>query len=241
MKANPKTLRVLSILFLSLGVLAGMFLALAAAWPDLEATYYGFGRLSDDPLTTLRCPVLMTTSDTGVIRISLSNHSPVAANAKVQVFVSSSRGPARFIETMVPLAPGATERVQWEVTSADIDFRNLILAKVLAYPYVTVPVREGWCGILVLDLPFLTGTQLFALLLALSIVGMLLGIGLWTIGARPLIGKTLNSMRAMLWLAGLVLADMLIGFMGIWLVGLVLFVAAVLLILGILTSIAIAS
>jgi hypothetical protein len=70
---------------------------------------------------------------------------------------------------------------------------------------------------------------------------MLIGIGLWVIGGRPLKGKTLISFHAMIWLAALVLADMVVSFMGLWLFGIIFFVAAALLILGVLTSAVLAS
>ena len=61
------------------------------------------------------------------------------------------------------------------------------------------------------------------------------------IGGRPLKGKTLIAIHAMIWLAALVLADMVVSFMGLWLLGIILFVAAALLILGVITSAILAS
>jgi hypothetical protein len=239
MTGDKKIMRSLAIILFSVGVLSGMFLAVAGAWPDLEATFYGFGKVTDHSLTTLRCPVLMTAAETGVISATLSNHSELPAEAKVRVYFSGP-GPMRIVETVTPLAAGETKQVHWTATSADVDFRNLILVKALAFVYDNVPAREGWCGILVLNLPYLTGNQVFIFVLALSLVGLLGGVGLWVIGGRPLKGKTLTAIRAMIWLAALVLVDMVVSFMGLWLIGLILFVAAALLILGIVTSAAVA-
>jgi hypothetical protein len=61
------------------------------------------------------------------------------------------------------------------------------------------------------------------------------------IGGRPLKGKTLIAIRAMIWLVALVLADMVVSFMGLWLIGLIFFVVAALLILSVLTSAVLAS
>jgi hypothetical protein len=240
MTGDKIIIRCLAIILFSVGVLSGMFLAGAGAWPDLEATFYGFGKVADNRLTTLRCPVLMTVTETGVISATLSNHSELPVDAKVRVYVSNP-GPIRVVETITPLAPGETKKMEWTVTAEDVDFRNLILVKVLAFAYYKVPIREGWCGILVLNLPYLTGSQVFISALVLSLVGLLSGIGLWAIGGRPLIGKTLSAFRAMIWLAALVLTDMVLSFMGLWLFGLIFFVVATLLILVVLTSAVLAS
>jgi len=235
MSNHKKTIRNLAIFFFSVGVLLGMFLAGAATWTDLEATFYGFGKVADNPLTTLRCPVLMMATETGIIRATLSNNSELPVDARVRVYVSNP-GPIRIIETITSLAPGEIKMLEWTVTSEDVDFGNLILLKVLAFAYYKAPVREEWCGILVLNLPHLSGNQVFTSALGLSLAGLLIGIALWVIGGRPLTGKTLFAFRAMVWLAAFVLADMVFSFMGLWLFGLVLFVVAVLLILGVLTS-----
>jgi hypothetical protein len=233
MSNHKKTIRNLAIFFFSVGVLLGMFLAGAATWTDLEATFYGFGKVADNPLTTLRCPVLMMATETGIIRATLSNNSELPVDARVRVYVSNP-GPIRIVETITPLAPGETKKVEWTVTSEDVDFGNLILLKVLAFAYYKAPVREEWCGILVLNLPHLSGNQVFTSALGLSLAGLLIGIGLWVIGGRPLKGKTLSAFRAMIWLAALVLADMVVSFMGLWLFGLIFFVVAALLILSVL-------
>jgi hypothetical protein len=240
MVSHKKAIRNLAIFLFSVGVLLGMFLAGAATWTDLEATFYGFEKVANDPLTTLRCPVLMTATETGIIRATLSNNSELPVDARVRVYVSNP-GPIRIVETITPLAPGETKKLEWTVTSEDVDFGNLILVKVLAFAYYKVPVREEWCGILVLNLPYLTGNQIFVSALVLGLLGMLIGIGLWVIGGRPLKGKTLSAIRAMIWLVALVLADMVVSFMGLWLIGLIFFVTAALLILGVLTSAVLAS
>ena len=240
MTGDKKIIRSLAIILFSVGVLSGMFLAVAGAWPDLEATFYGFGKLTDHSLTTLRCPVLMTAAETGVISATLSNPSELSAEAKVRVCFSGP-GPIQIVETVTPLAAGETKQVHWTATSADVDFRNLILVKALAFPYGNVPVREGWCGILVLNLPYLTGNQVFIFLLMLSLAGLLIGIGLWVIGGNPLKGKTLTAIHAMIWLAAFVLADMAASFMGVWLFGVILFLLAILLIAVIIANVALAS
>jgi len=239
MTDNKKTIRILALSLFSLGLLAGMFLAGAGAWSDLEATFYGFGKMADHSLTTLHCPVLMTATETGVIRADLANHSNKTVQAKTRIYISSL--PIRTVETITPIASGETKELTWTVTSEDVALGNLILAKVLVYPYGDAPLREGWCGTLVLKVPLLNGSQVFGILLALSLVGLLGGIGLWVMGGSPLKGRTLTAIRAMICLTAFILVDMVFSFLGLWLYGLVLFVVVVVLILGVLTSVALAS
>lgn len=240
MTNHKKTLRNLAVFIFSVGILFGMTLAGVATWTDLEANFYNLEKVADESLTTLRCPVLMTVTETGTITATFSNPSDLPVAPRMRAYISNP-GPLRTIETTISLAPGETKQVHWAVTSEDVDYGDLILIKVLAFSYYKSPIREGTCGILVLSLPHLTGNQIFASTLAFSLLGMLIGVGLWVANSRPLKGRMLDATHAMIGLTAVVLVDMVISFRGAWLFGVLLFLVAVLLIAVIIANTALAS
>jgi len=216
-------------------MLFSMALAGVASWADLEATFYGFERLTNERLTTLQCPVLMTVTETGTISAAVSNLSDVTVKPKLRIYVSGP-GLFRAADVQITLDPGKTQQVYWTVTSEDVDYKFLIMAKVLAFPYYMAPTREGTCGILVLNLSNLTGSQVFDFALAVALSGLLIGLGLWIASGPQLKKRILDSTRAMIFLAILTLVDMFVSLRGAWLFGLILFLATALLIIVVLAN-----
>ncbi len=235
MTRHKKILRSLAIFFFSLGMLFSMALAGVASWADLEATFYGFERLTNERLTTLQCPVLMTVTETGTISAAVSNLSDVTVKPKLRIYVSGP-GLFRAADVQITLDPGETQQVHWTVTSEDVDYKFLIMAKVLAFPYYMASTREGTCGILVLNLPNLTGSQVFDFALAAALSGLLIGLGLWIASGPQLKRRILDSSRAMTFLAILTLVDIFVSLRGAWLFGLILFLATALLIIVVLAN-----
>jgi len=233
MTSNKKIIRSLAIFLFLLGMLFAMALAGVAAWTGLEATFYGFERLTNERLTTLRCPVLMTVTETGAISATVSNLSDVTVEPKMRIYVSGP-GPFRTVDSQITLAPGETQQVHWTVTSEDVDYKDLIMVKVLAFPYYKFSTREGTCGILVLNLPNLTGSQVFDFALVVALSGLLIGMGLWIASGPQYKKRILDATRAMIFLAILTLVDLFVSFRGAWFFGLVLFLATVLLIVVVL-------
>jgi len=230
MTRHKKILCSLAIFFFSLGMVFSMALAGIASWEDLEATFYGFQHFTNDRLTTLRCPVLMTTNGTGIISASVSNPSNVTVESKLRIFVSGP-GPFRTEDAQITLGAGKTQQVQWTVTAKDVDYRFLIMAEVLAFPYSSMSTREATCGILVLKVPGLTGSQLFDSALAVALSGLMIGLGLWFASGSQSKKRILDSTNALTLLAILTLLDMFFSFRGIWIFGILLFLATFLLII----------
>jgi hypothetical protein len=233
MKAGQKAIRALGFVLLWFGILLAMALALAGTWADLEATFYGFPVLGNVSLPGFHCPVLMTASEVGTVTLTLKNPTdkPIPFSAHADI---STRGVARELRTQVQVAPGKKERVVWTVTSADVDLGFFIFVKGATYPAYPYPYRQSTCGILVLDLTGLTGNQVFSLALVISVLSMLGGLRLWTVGNRPLEGRRRSATAAMALLALVVLAALLVSILGAWMVGVLLLALAVLTITSIL-------
>jgi hypothetical protein len=222
-------IRFLSILLFSAGILLGLALAGSAAWADLEAKFYGFEKMGDQALSGLRCPVVMTASETGTVSVTLTDPTdkPLQLMARADI---SNPIQIRTERKTLSLAPGEKNQLSWAVTSDDVDLDFFIFVKVSTYPTAASPFRESTCGIVVVNLPSLTGNQVFAVTLAASLLSIAIGLVLWEVSSRPLQGRTLHITYAMRFLTVVILAQMLVSFRGWWVLGGIFLVVAVLVI-----------
>jgi hypothetical protein len=231
MQEKKKTLRTLGIIFFAAGILVGMVMFILMNWAYLEANFYfGTTAPADKSLTTLRCPLLMTTSDTGEVTIRLTNNTNRDLAPAISTDISYN-DVSRSGRNNYPLAAGETRTLGWAVTSDDMVFGHLIMARVFVFSAFTMPSRTGTCGTVVVDLPGLTGTQLFVIVLGFILVCMTAGWGLWLAGSRPFQTDELITMRAMVFFTIALVPGLIAGFIGWWLVGLFCAVVCLLLIL----------
>ncbi|HSL42973.1 MAG TPA: hypothetical protein VK897_06040 [Anaerolineales bacterium] len=198
----------------AIGVAAGMLLILVAAWGDMESASYGFSRLANAGLRGLRCPVLMTRSETGRIALQVSNttDSQISPSIRAQISTSSLQ-PEEFVDH-IQVAPGASQTLEWKVDSENIDLGSFIFAKVLFFSAYPIPSQETTCGILVVDLPG-SGQVIVSVLVVLSLAGM--GGGLYQINRLPALKdwrrKHLGSIT---FLASMVVLGLVFSFTGGW-------------------------
>jgi hypothetical protein len=197
----------------------------------LEANFYfGTTASADESLTTLRCPLLMTTSDTGEVSIRLTNDTNRDLAPSIITDISTNNV-FRSGRENYPLAAGETRTLGWTVTSDDVVFGHLIMARVFVFSAFTMPSRAGTCGTVVVDLPGLSGAQLFVIVLAFIIGCMTAGWGLWLAGSRPFQTEELITLRAMVFFTITLAPGLIAGVIGWWLVGLICAVACLLLII----------
>jgi hypothetical protein len=137
-----------------------------------------------------------------------------------------------FREDVVRLSLEAGEKqtLEWTVDAEDIVYEHLILVKVHQHRHYPLLGRTGSCGIVVLDLPGLTGTQVVIAAIVGSLLALALGLGLWTATARPLTGSNLEVVRAMGLVAAGAVLTMLASLLGWWAWGGLALIATILLI-----------
>jgi hypothetical protein len=83
------------------------------------------------------------------------------------------------------------------------------------------------------DVPFLSGNQLFALVIVVSVLSIAGGMALWRAGNLPLKGSPLATLRTMTALSVALLVGFLISVFGSWLLGTLVFAVTLLLVLEI--------
>ncbi|HDQ71189.1 MAG TPA: hypothetical protein ENN19_03715 [Chloroflexi bacterium] len=168
---------------------------------------------------------MITKSETGTVSASLTNPLDRPIKRYVRAHITDGYVTLmREINDLVPLDPGETQQLAWSVTADDAAFERLILVKVIVRGRYPLPSQQGTCGILVVDAPNLTGRQVFGISLAISLLSMALGFGVWFRASKPLREGGHQAVRAMAALTVGVLAGMIVGLMGWWATGIIIFV-----------------
>jgi hypothetical protein len=233
MKSRKKLFKVLGTILFSAGVLVGMSLFIFMNWAYFEASFYfGYSAPADQKLTSLRCPIMMTSAENAQVTMRVTNTTARDLPIPVQVELSYF-GAATLDKTSYPVAAGQTKNIIWMVTPENIVFSHLVMARVYEFSAFTLPSRTNTCGTVVVPLPGLTGVQFFIILLALSLGGMAAGWGLWIAGNRPLQGEGIIATRAMTFFTVIVLLGILGGIIGWWGLGLFCAAAGILLLISV--------
>jgi hypothetical protein len=232
MNSKNKMIRTLGVPIFSVGVLLGMALSGIVVWGDFEASLFNVSMSGNAPLKTLRCPVMMTATEVGTVTATFTN--PLERPVEFTIRAHITEGYVtlmREINSKLPLAPGETGTLEWPVTSDDAAYSgHLILVRVRLAAKYPLPSRHASCGILVVNLPYFTGNQVFAFAFAASLLSMVAGAGLWVVANRPLRGLGIDVTRAMGALAGCVVAGTIVGLLGWWVLGVLILAITVLLV-----------
>lgn len=229
-------MRILSVVLFSVGLVLGMVFSAGALWADLEAFLFDPPISVDEPLKTLRCPVIITAQESGTVSATFTNPSDRAVLRLVRAHIS--RGFAslmREVENQFELEPGATHKVEWAVTADDAAWGHFILVRVHVLRNNPLPSRSGSCGVLVVNLPGLTGNQVVVLPFVVSLLTMVIGIGLWAARSKSSEGRIPDLTRPMSGLAAIVLAAMVASLLGWWVVGGLLFLLALIITISVAT------
>jgi len=203
------------------GVLLGLGLAIAAAWGDYEAMAYYDEGAGYAHFGGLKCPTLMSLSETGTVSGIFDNNTDEAIQPYYQVDIAATAS-TRHMEEQITVPARSSKTVRWTVDANDINLGSFILVKLDVLPVAGYSTREATCGIVVMNLGGLHGEVAFGLWLAVSLLGIATGLVLREAGSEPPTGSAL-SLRNGLRATGIItLLAMLSGIMGLWLIGLIL-------------------
>jgi hypothetical protein len=236
MQRKKKILRTLGVIFFAAGILVGMVTFILMSWAYFEA-YFFFGTTApaDKPLTTLRCPLLMTTSDTGEVTIRLTNNTSKDLSPSISTDISYMEV-YQTTRQNYPLAAGETRTLSWAVTSDDMVLGHLIMARVFVFSAYTLPSQTNTCGTVIVNVPGMSGIQVLVMTMAFILVCMMAGWSLWLISSRPFQTDERIATRAMAFFTIAVVLGLVggfLGFLGGWLLGLVCAVICLLLIIAV--------
>jgi len=219
MKDN-RLVRTLSMVVFAVGLLAGTTLIAVTVWGDLEATLFSPGIQYDAKLRGLRCPVLITPKQTGTVRARIKNTIDRSTNLFIRA--RTSEGYITLIreeQRELPLDPGEAQWVEWPISADDAAFGRLVLFKVAVTGGYPLPARQGTCGIVRINTTILTGGQLYALGLIVSLVCCIGAAVLWIRSNPRMLGARAQLTRAMIWLSASILVGIVVSFLGWWVAG----------------------
>lgn len=231
MTNRGKLIQYLGTLIFSTGTLIGFATLGIMIWGDLEASLLTSALDAEKSLTTLRCPIFLSPQESGQVTAKLQNPTDKNWERFTRAFISEGFvSLMREIKLAVPIPAGGKETVAWDVYPQDAAYDRVIFFRVYVnakYPY---PSLGGSCGIVMLDLWGLSGTQILMSVIAIFLGCGALGITLWKISIKKSDHRTWNRINSMYALALIIAIGFVISFMGAWLVALLVWVAALLLV-----------
>ncbi len=210
-----------------LGIFFGLTLAFAMTWANFEAVFYYYVGTTYDAFSGLHCPSLMTRAE--IVPITATFDNPTDQEAQPYYEVDISGLIPRQFENQIMVPPHQTKSVEWTVSANDIDYGSFVFVRLDIHPDAYHSERQAVCGIVVLSIPILSGGQVLALTLAISILGTVLGYGLWELTDDKLAHDFSSRYRSRQALGIVVLAAIFAGLMGWWLGGILFCILAVLL------------
>jgi hypothetical protein len=233
---NPKRWhRTLGLYIFFAGILLGMFFSALLTWADFEANLFDAPTdTSARKLESLRCPILLNQQETGTVTASFANPEDWAIRRTIDTHISHG-----FVilmreeRTRIDLEPGEKCTLQWTVSPEDAAWGRFILVRLHVQRSGSLPPRSGSCGVLVVNLPFGTGTQITIVTVVASLLLMVIGAVLWLRGTAAQYKGLRSVDHLALALGPVTLVVLITSMLGVW------FASAILLVLFVLTIVTI--
>jgi hypothetical protein len=224
---QTKSIRTLGSAIFFLGIFFGLALAIATTWASFESVFYFYTGATYDSFGGLRCPNLMTLSDTGIVAARFDN--PTGQDIDPYYRVEMSGVIPREFENQLTVPPHQTNNIQWTVNSNDVDYSNFIFVKLEILPDAYYSSSQATCGIMMINIRGLSGGQILALLLTVSLLGIVLGLELWASVNDKTSNNYSNDLRVRQALGIFVSLAVLAGLTGWWVAGTIFCVLTILL------------
>ncbi len=231
MKAKDKKIARIGIITFFIGAIIGMTILGMAVMGDLEALMFKPSVDGETALTTLKCPVIISSSETGIITITLSNPSDSRISPSVWTYISEG-----FITLIreekenLFLEPGESQQLQWTITGEEAVFGGKwVLMKTKVFSQYPLPSSVGSCGVFVANMENISGEQIYISSLAVSI--LLMGIGGGFLNLKPAIRNADKNRSRSTFVMGIIIT---IGLITITIGSYLLFVSGIIFIFGIL-------
>lgn len=244
MQLTQKTKARLGIILYALGIAVALLLAILVTWADFEASSFElptqnrilYGRAPEQEVENFSCPLAITRNETAAISAKISNPSEREVKTILRMFQTGGPGMVNLFESPLAFEPGQEFEFSWPVQASDAAWGRFIMARAILLPSSPLPSMASYCGILVLDFPFLTGNQAMGFLFFLALLFIGIGWKLWDSNSatQTVLAHEKNS-RLMVGYAGLVILGVLLAVVSGWLMAALVFLLNFLLTLGFVT------
>jgi hypothetical protein len=229
MKKSIKLLGIAGLIIFIVGIAMGMFYFMTATWADVESIYYGFTHYYAEPTTALKCPIFVTDAETGTAKIVVKNTTDGELRPTIWTEASNKGFLVPQTERLL-LQSGESQTVTLELAPENEVMGHFVFVKIFMYTTYPMPNTEQTCGIYTLNLTHFTGIEVSIFLIVGSVLLMALGIFLWGKANKPLAGRTLDLLRAMVVLSIVIGVGIFSTFIASWVMGLIATVVTILLI-----------
>jgi hypothetical protein len=233
----PHTRQVWGKLLLIVGLLLGLAFNASATLGNLEANAYWGGEEGasythfdqvDARISSLRCPMLMTSRDSQQVTVAITNQISRPVTSPIQAYVSDiTRAQQRGDLRRVPIAAGQTQQIAWTVNPEDAGSAPLILVRIFLYNFYPVPSRTATCGILFLRTSMLSGNLLTAFVIGVILACLVVGTVLWRSTIPALRDQRLLAANGLALMAGAIVVMMVANLFSYWLVAAIIFLITI--------------
>jgi hypothetical protein len=196
MKRNNQYLLVIGLLVYILGMVASLTFNVLVLWANLEGqSFWGYPEaLSFDSSLTaearlgrLTCPMIITPGEVGHLELKVRNPNNYPIEAWISAHISKpgeTEGMIREL-TSVPLEPGESSKLSWQVSSENVISRPIVQTRVfLRLTKAHPPARTKHCGIFVVDLWGMSANTITLLALVGGHILQVGGILMWANGLQ---------------------------------------------------------
>jgi len=230
---KKKTIRIIGITSLVIGALLFVYIGIISIWGELEASFFNAALRSEEPLDTLSCPAVITSSETAAVSGTFFNPYDKSANMEIRTYITAGFVTLmnEFITTF-SLEPGNTKIVEVPIIPEDAAYERVIMVRMHQMKRIPFPYQNASCGIVVVNIPFLTGTQFITLTLSLGTLLSAGGIAFWAVNSKPIVWLRLKIFVAMIIFALTSASIAAIGLIGLWGLALILTVVWIFMGLG---------
>ena len=220
---KKQTTQRIGILLILIGGMCFLAIGGFSIWADLEAAIFNMVRRSSEAIPTLKCPSVITPDEIGIVSASFSNPSERNVSPLIRTNVTDGYVTLmREYNTRLIIAPGETERVEIRVDAEDAAYNRLILVRMHQFGYGPYRYRHASCGIVVIDIPILTGSQFVVFVTSLGLLFSALGIYLYILGSKTLKREKQTILNQFLVYIFITLLIAIVGLSGWWLLGILL-------------------
>ena len=128
--------------------------------------------------------------------------------------------------------------MSWPIFMEDAAYDYMILARVNQFQRVPFPARAGSCGVLALDIGWITGNQIVALLIVAALLCLVGGSALWLRSDWPLTWRRREAAQRAVAMLVLVLASIITGLLKMPIIALILLFLSVLFVISLIERLA---
>jgi hypothetical protein len=131
------------LIIFSISALIGIIFSGASVWGNIEAFLFNPGLRADENIKTMKCPVLITNSETGTITAAFTNPGDRPVMTTVRTSISDGLFlMIRETDTRIQLEAGETKELEWTVSPEDAAWERLIFVRVYSLRSTPLPARN---------------------------------------------------------------------------------------------------